>query len=78
MPLTPSRFAALSLALLLLALPAEATKKPRPEKQTDPLDQYLTHLSAAPPAPLTLTSGSVFTPAVFDKVVQIAQPPIQL
>jgi len=52
----------LSLALLLLALPAEATKKPRPEKQTDPLDQYLTHLSAAPPAPLTLTSGSVFTP----------------
>lgn len=61
-PRTPFRLAALTLALLLLALPAEAAKKqPKAEKQTDSLDQYLMHLAATPPAPLTLTSGSVFT-----------------
>jgi flagellar L-ring protein precursor FlgH len=59
---TPSQFAALALALLLLALPAEAAKKkPQAEKQTDSLDKYLMHLAATPPPPLTLTSGSVFT-----------------
>lgn len=62
MPPMPSQFAALSLALLLLALPAEAAKKkPQAEKQTDSLDRYLMQLAATPPQPLTLTSGSVFT-----------------
>jgi flagellar L-ring protein precursor FlgH len=65
MPPTTSRFAALSLAVLFLALPLQATKKPTAkaaEKQTaDPLDHYLTRLAAAPPAPLTLASGSLFT-----------------
>ncbi len=58
---TPFQFAALSLALLLLAPPARAAKKPKTEKQPDPLDQYLTHVAATPPTPLTLASGSVFT-----------------
>jgi flagellar L-ring protein FlgH len=60
---TPAQCIALSLTLLLLAPSAVATKKPKTEKQPDPLDQYMTHLAATPPQPppLTLASGSVFT-----------------